>query len=392
MKQMHILLLAAMWLLHTPSRAENIPETPIDSLQIWLNAWNIVAETDFQQLNRDHLEKREPLHNRLFEVKTALSNPCNRTPAIGFDLLWEKSQLEETLAVIDDEAMLKLTKLRYRKSIDILKTLYEKVLSMDHHFSSLKAQQSIAKMSNPHEYPEFKEMREQMGERMKKKAGFELPALLQANPYVSAAYTIVGFVVSGLDKEKKPAEMDKISCILDFTVKMHADLNIIYYETGYLREANFSLKQELESLFIENARQVGYTIPLENCRDSDDWERLFGLLDIMVNKSMPQNGVPPDPNQLRKLETNLQFAIDRTVRFIDKYATFVSQGGDYYKKFEKIASGYDNAVLCSTVLPEQFKQLKVDIHASLDKFNTAYRIPEMEGSRLKDLLYGINEN
>ena len=33
-------------------------------------------------------------------------------------------------------------------------------------------------------------------------------------------------------------------------------------------------------------------------------------------------------------------------------------------------------------------QLKTDIDQTLDKFNSAYRMPEVQGSKLKDMLYG----
>ena len=364
-----------------------------DSLE-WLDPLLADYETEFDHLAREYAGKREPLSARLADVKKSLANPCNRTPETGFDLLWEKSQLDDALAELAAEADLKLTKLRYRKSIDIVKTLYEKVLSIDHHFSSLKAHQKVMQLSNPHNYPDFKETRELLDEKMKKKFGFELPLVLQTNPFVSAAWTVVSMVTGGGEKDKKPpADMEKIACILDFTVKMHQDLSVVFYETEYLREANITLKNECEALFVENARQVGYTIPLENCRDSDDWERLYALLDNLINKvtGLPNNPASADPVLALKATTNLQFAIDRTVRFIDKYAAFVGQGGDYYKKFDKIVAGYDNTQTCAASLPAQFKQLKDDIRSTLDKFNSAYRLPEMQGSRLKDLMYGISE-
>jgi len=76
--------------------------------------------------------------------------------------------------------------------------------------------------------------------------------------------------------------------------------------------------------------------------------------------------------------------------FIEKYSNFVSQGGEYYKKFSKIASNYENEKTCSAILPEQFKQLRSDIDETLDKFNSAYKMPEVQGSKLKDMLYGTN--
>ncbi|MEZ4894324.1 MAG: hypothetical protein R2778_15070 [Saprospiraceae bacterium] len=39
----------------------------------------------------------------------------------------------------------------------------------------------------------------------------------------------------------------------------------------------------------------------------------------------------------------------------------------------------------------QFLQLKSDIVQTLDKFNSAYRMPEVQGSKLKDMLLGTLE-
>ncbi|MBL7776168.1 MAG: hypothetical protein JNK89_09210, partial [Saprospiraceae bacterium] len=137
----------------------------------------------------------------------------------------------------------------------------------------------------------------------------------------------------------------------------------------------------------ECTRQVGYTVSLTVCRENDDWEQLFSRLDQYIAQALQST----DPNAIaqKKARTNLQFATDRIVHFLDKYCAFVAQGNDYYKKFEKIASSYAHEKACTDVLPESFNRLKLDIEITLDKFNNAYNLPEIQGSRLKDLLYGI---
>jgi hypothetical protein len=193
---------------------------------------------------------------------------------------------------------------------------------------------------------------------------------------------------------------------MDFTVRMNADLSTIYYETGYLRDANLTLKKDCEALFTDCARQVGYTIPLEHCRNSDDWERLYGLMDNLVAKALGESTTGSTGNNnggynngnggmsqidaklSGKVETNLQFAVDRILLFINRYSDFVNQGNEYYKKFAKITSSYENEKVCSSVMPEQFTNLKKDIEQTIDKFNSAYKMPEVQGSKLKDMMYG----
>jgi hypothetical protein len=382
--------------------------TPGDTVAIWVKTFNKGLESEFGQMQREFTQETEPMRMRLRDVLGQLNDPRNRTPERGFELLWERDQLRETLLRLEEEYELKLLKLRYRKSIEIVKMLYEKVLSMDHHFSSMKAQQGLSNLSNPNSYSEFKEVKSILDEKMKKKFNAQMPALFQTNPFLSAAFTVVGMVTSGDGNQSdKKESIEKMSCILDFTVRMHADLNTIYYETGYLRDANLTLKKECESLFSECARQVGYTIPLVSCRESDDWERLYTMLDTYVGKAMGEtggqmgnngsanggftgtNGMPAGDSKLMlKANINLKFAIDRVTQFIEKYGNFVSQGSEYYKKFSKIVDSYENEKTCSATMPVQFTELKTDIDQTLDKFNSAYKMPEVQGSKLKDMLYG----
>lgn len=398
------LVMALCSISHTSVRA-NTPGA--DSLGVWMQPWIETVYSELDLLEREHSDRTDPLRMRLSDVDKTLADPRNRTPECGFQLLWEKIQLQETIQGLEQEHEIKTLKLRYRKSIEIVKMLYEKVLSMDHHLSSLKAQQGLSNLSNPHNYPEFKEAKTVVEDRMKKKFNFQMPALFQTNPFLSAAFSIVGFAVGGGEEKEKKESIEKVACVLDFTVRMHNDLNVIYYETGYLRDANLTLKKECEALFSDCARQVGYTIPLVSCREGDDWERLYSMLDAYVAKALgettntasnpggyppPNNGMPatPDLRLLARAHTNLQFSIDRVGSFIDKYSNFVSQGGEYYKKFSKIASNYENEKACVASLPDQFKQLKNDIDETLDKFNSAYKMPEVQGSKLKDMLYGTS--
>lgn len=361
---------------------------PRDSAALF-RAWLADAEINFGSLRIEHAERCAPLLFRLRQLDVALSGPAALNAATGYPLLLEKIRLDEQLRRLRGEAELKILRLRFRKSIEMLKMLYEKILGMDHHFTSLRTSQQVMKISNPHEYPEFKEMKTLLQDRMKKKNGFTWPALLDSNPYLSAAFSLIGLALGGNDTKLSRQQLDHIACILDFTVRMHQDLGVIYYETEYLRDGNLTLKKECENLFADCARQVGYTIPLTVCRESDDWERLYAALDQYVEKAAGAS--PFDPTLSQKANINLQFSIDRVVHFIEKYCAFVAQGNEYYKKFSKIVNNYANETTCSGTLPDTFTQLKADIGITLEKFNSAYNLPEIQGSRLKDLLYGAGE-
>lgn len=360
---------------------ETIPDSSA-SFDHWLRE----TQTEFQAVQRCGMEQGKPMRQRLEALNTALSTPKACIPEFGYPLLLEKIRIEEQLRRINADTDLKLLRLRFRKSIEMLKMLYEKILSMDHHFTGLRTSQQVMKISNPHEYPEFKEIKTILQDRMKKKYGFTMPTIMEGNPYLSAAFAIVGLALNSGDSKLSKQQLDQLSCILDFTVRIYQDLSVIYYETEYLRDGNLSIKKECENLFAECARQVGYTIPLTVCRETDDWEGLYALLDHSVDlaAAVPASG----SGMLQKTSANLQFSVDRVVHFIEKYCAFVSQGNEYYKKFDKIVSSYANESVCSGTLPETFRQLKTDIGITLDKFRSAYDLPEIQGSRLKDMLYG----
>jgi hypothetical protein len=370
---------------------------PGDSLTE-VNRFILDATCAFERLNQEYVDKIRPLSERHREIYRLLKMPVSGGASIGYPLLREYTLLQADIRRLEEEHQLKKLKLRYRKGLEIIKMLYEKILGMDHHFSSLKTQHELMNISNPHHYEAFKDAQGILKERIKKKYGFQAPNLLLQNPFLSATFSVVGLVLGGADNKMHKKDLDQALCVMDLTVRIFNDLNIIYYETGYLKDANLNLKKECENLFTECARQIGYTIPLEHCRNSDDWERVYTLLDNEVNKvlniTVGQAGspMPADPKTFTQIEGNLLFAIDRMLLFIQRYTDFVRQGSDYYQKFAKITANYENETACSAVLTEPFIQLKTDINLTLDKFNTAYKMPEVQGSKLKDMLYGFDSN
>ena len=54
-------------------------------------------------------------------------------------------------------------------------------------------------------------------------------------------------------------------------------------------------------------------------------------------------------------------------------------------------NSYENEQQCANEIPTEYQTLKNNISLSIEKFNTAYKPIEINGSKLKQLLYGINE-
>ena len=162
------------------------------------------------------------------------------------------------------------------------------------------------------------------------------------------------------------------------------------------REANQQLKQECERLFDDYVKVIGYLVPLEKCRANDDWENLYWELEEKI-KELEAGLLEADPaNQykFKKLErerVNLEFSTQRVAEFITRYSDFINQGTQYYRKFDSILGSYNNEKVCSGALPVQFLELKEEINGTIQKFNETYYLPEIQGSRMKNLLYGYVE-
>lgn len=305
----------------------------------------------------------------------------------------QKAALQDQQRLLNENYQVVLAITRYRKGLDLIKLLYEKILGLDHHFSALQTQQNVLLLSNPNTFPEFQQYRSAVEERLKRKNALKLPSVMEGNPFLSAAFSLIASVVGDGQPSEKTKELEQLACILDFTLRMGNDLHLIYYETAYLKDLNQTLKKDCIALFADYAKPIGYYTPLDLCRKSDDWEN--------VNQSLTKFGLRMEnlattntekvKQDLVRAHADLSFPVDRLLDFINQYAQFVSQGEKYYQKFQVIVNNYANETLCAGQLPPQFADLKRDIAMSIEKFNESYYISELKGSKLKDLLYGSPE-
>ncbi len=302
------------------------------------------------------------------------------------NLLILKDQIKESIELLQKENNADVAKVRYLKGLQIIKILYEKVLSLDHHFASVRTFNEISKMANPNQYPEYNKLRELIASKKDKKGGFELTSLLGTNMVASVMQTFSNLVVSTLSKDEREAELSKVECILDFSLRMQKDLNTIYFETAFLQHNNQKIKQDIETLFKDYTKPIAYTSTLESCRTNDDWENLTQKMEDYLKKMKSTNG-----SAQFKMQVNIDFPIDRLLQFIAQYNNFIDQGGKFYEKFNVILNSYENEKACETKLPLEYKKLKADVNLAIEKFNVAYKPVEINGSKMKEILYGINE-
>lgn len=218
----------------------------------------LVAEmqTEIQTVLNLHSYKMYHYQQEIKNINTQLLTSTSEKTQL--QLLIRKDQLRELLIAEKADAADDVSKIRYLKGLQIIKILYEKVLGLDHHFSSVKTFSEISKISNPNQYPEFEKVKELVKNKKDKKSGFDLNAILGSNPLVSVVNTFTGMLVSNLTKEEKDSELQKVDCIIDFTLRMQNDLNTIYFETAFLQKSNETIKSDLESLFKDYTKPIGY--------------------------------------------------------------------------------------------------------------------------------------
>ena len=332
-----------------------------------------------------YYQKVQKIDNRLIVIKSNLQKPATTTQKI--DLLIEKDLLQEAKFLLLQSLNADVSKIRYLKGLELIKILYDKVLGLDHHFASVRTFSEINKISNPNNYPEFGKLKDILKDKKDKKTGIDLTSLLGSNIVASVVNIFSNINGSSLSKEDKEKELQAVECVLDFTLRMHNDLNLIYFETSFLQAANDEIKKDIELMFKDYTKPIEYIATLPDCRNNDDWDSLKEKLE-KYNQTL---AATTDKDKINKMQINLEFSIDRLLQFIAKYNNFIDDGVKFYQKFKTILNSYENEKQCESKLPIEYKKLKTDIDIAIGKFNIAYKPVEINGSKMKEVLYGIND-
>ena len=344
--------------------------------------------TEINLIKKNYHTKKSIVFTQLQQTNKKLLTETKLKKQVA--LLIKKDQLNQQLQELKFNEETDINKIRYLKGLSIIKILYEKVLSLDHHFSSVATFSEINKIANPTNYPEFIEVKDIIKNKVDKKKSLPLTSLLGKNIYTSSVDLLLNLFNSTAKPKEKEKDLKKVQCIIDFTLRMNNDLNTIYFETAFLQKSNDKIMQELQTLFKDYTKPIKYVTPLKECRANDDWDVVREKLNAFLEKL---NEVTTNGNQAKamKMQVDLNFPIDRLLQFITKYNEFINQGTQFYQKFKIILNSYENEQQCESSLPIGYKKLKKDIDIAIEKFNTAYKPVEINGSKMKEILYGINE-
>jgi len=363
--------------------SNEIPETEIDQV---LSAFII----DISQIEKKYNSQNTIIEKNIFELGEKLRKSNAIEEQVNMLIL--KDQLQEKLKQNNLYKLSDLNKVRYLKGLQIIKILYEKTLSLDHHFSTVISFNEINNISNPNNYPDFNKIKELLNNKRDNKKGFDLTTILGSNIYTSTAHSLISlFTNTDSSKTEKELKLKNIECIIDFTLQMHNNLNTIYFETAFLKKSNDNIIKELERLFIDFTKPIKYKTSLITCRNKDDWDTVRRKLQSYLIEMNTAINNPEKKLEAHRMQINIGFPIDRLLQFIMQYNSYINQGEKFYEKFAIMLNSYQNEEQCANKIPIEYKKLKDNIAVSIKKFNTAYKPIEINGSKMKEVLYGINE-
>ncbi len=318
----------------------------------------------------------------LFLNYSSNENPSSTDPAVYSSYL--NNLKEQELELIE------IRKGRFIDGIEVVKTLYEKLLDLDHHYTSQRISQDIETISNPLSYGEFNSSMEQIKNSVKSKKYLNLPQSLDNNPFVSLGFTLVSSVFGNDNKNERKEHIEKVSCILDMTIQLHSDLKLIYHETEIMKNSSESILNECEKLFANVVNTVDFRRDIKECRKNDGWEDLQGKIDLYFEDRKEAIGKNHSVKTAKSLsdDIDIDFSINRITYFLENYEEFITRSERQYEKFASIINRYEINSGCAEALPKEFTQLKADIDSVTDKFRNAYKLSELNGSKLKNMLYG----
>ena len=187
---------------------------------------------------------------------------------LAVDSPYSKSLYLQEIATLKRQLEVDIRKIRYKKGIDLIRLLHEKILSLDYHFSSMRTQEEISAMYNPNSYPVYAEFAKDYNSTSEKGSNSLLSSFNLSNPYISAIASITSLL--GRKGSNTTSQDVEVGCIIDFTLANTTSLAVVQAESAFITEGFHELKGEVLSLFEDYMSVVDYNVSLTRCRKEDD--------------------------------------------------------------------------------------------------------------------------
>src|SRR5688572_17073553 len=189
MKKLHYPFVLLLCLLTQQLQSHNLFDTAKEPHEVLVE-----MTVELHRLREEHQNRYWQFNDQLREVTQALGSETKLERKMA--LLIKKDEIREQLFLLQKETNNEISKIRYLKGLQIIKTLYEKVLSLDHHFASVRTLNEINKISNPNQYPEYSKLKEVVNAKKDKKTSLDLTSVLGANTIVSVVQTFTNMITS----------------------------------------------------------------------------------------------------------------------------------------------------------------------------------------------------
>ncbi|MBR9922188.1 MAG: hypothetical protein GYB31_15220 [Bacteroidetes bacterium] len=248
-----------------------------------------------------------------------------------------------------NDSRLELSARRYKKGLEILRIIHEKLLELDYHYSGFLQEYA----QDPHSEKDW-------------------------HPSLQADLVLQDLPVG----ERRTA-----LCVLDFSIRLQECLFYIQSETSLLYASNELLKEEAGRLFGNYTNFLNYTASLDSCRQADGWEEIDGRLESYLEQCR-KDRLQGKEEVANRAHINLEFAVDRLLYFMDKYQYSIRRGRLSYERFEILLAALEKRQSCAVPADPLYTSLIEGVSLASQKFRETYNLAELEGSKLKDLLYG----
>ena len=294
----YIYVLLLLFVQNMQAADTKLPDNEIDQIITQLI-------NEIKTIRKEYDLKKSFYYNRLQQISSELTTAKDLESKV--DLLIKKDAIQNQLHYLARAEQNNIQKIRYLKGLSVIKLLYEKVLGLDHHFSSLVTFNEINKISNPNNYPEFEKVKDIIKQKTDKKKRLPLTGLLGQNMYTATIDMFIGLFSADASSTEKKEELENVQCILDFTLRMNNDLKTIYFETTFLQKSNEKIKQDLEILFKSYTKPIGYFTGLQECRMNDDWDTVREKLNVYIDRMEKLSKNNDNPLKYRKMIIDLNF-------------------------------------------------------------------------------------
>lgn len=207
----------------------------------------------FTELSAQQDTQPSTIQNGLIDRLTALETKF-KTLEKKQGLLEQNQEAYEKIEEIRQETETKLLRLSYLASIDIINFISEKTKGLKAIYAWGDVVSGMSSLSNPRDFDDFDNTLTTLKNNQKNQV--RLPDFQMTNPILNTAYSFVSGIFNKKD-DKGKADMEKLNCILEFTLQAEKQLGFIELEGAHLHALAEKTNNEVSEVRFKVFNLVG---------------------------------------------------------------------------------------------------------------------------------------